>query len=216
MFYNLKFKNFRKLKKLTQSDIAAMLDKNKKTIQRWETGTTIPTLSDIYLLADILKVPLKEIADIESNQQNSKPYFYTDLNNLDKSIIDISSKSETEKQRLFINLQKENEMLKWKLKEERRNREKYSNLINSVNTLVYTKDISQKFTYVNHYFLNYFSISNLSLVLNQRNNDIWKNNNRWSDLSFWEKKVFQEKEQISPPVVHVKLNHNQNMSWSCN
>ncbi len=116
MFYNLKFKNFRKLKKLTQSDIAAMLDKNKKTIQRWETGTTIPTLSDIYLLADILKVPLKEIADIESNQQNSKPYFYTDLNNLDKSIIDISSKSETEKQRLFINLQKENEMLKWKLK----------------------------------------------------------------------------------------------------
>jgi len=51
--------------------------------------------------------------------------------------------------------------------------------------------------------LNYFSISNLSLVLNQRNNDIWKNNNRWSDLSFWEKKVFQEKTEVNNMIITI-------------
>ncbi|MCP4176433.1 MAG: helix-turn-helix domain-containing protein [bacterium] len=203
MFYNLKFKKFRKLRKLTQLEVAAMLDKNKKTIQRWESGATLPTISDIYLLADILSIPLEEIADIEKEHQNIKPYFYNKLNNLDKSIIDISSRTETEKQRLFINLQKENEMLKWKLKEEIINKEKYSNVINSIDTLVYTKDTSLKYTFVNNYFLSYFNIPNSSLILGHRNNDIWKTNNRWTELSSLENKIIQDKTEIENIIISI-------------
>ncbi|HJO93371.1 MAG TPA: helix-turn-helix domain-containing protein [Victivallales bacterium] len=203
MFNCIKFKNIRKQKKITQFELAKILGRNIKTIQRWEAGITLPAISDIYLLSDILGIPFNEIGKAEIIPGNSKPYYYDNLNNLDKSIIDISTKTDTEKQRLFIKLQKENEMLKWKLKEKTVNDKKYSTVINSIDTLIYTKDKSLKYTFINHYFLSYFNISNSGLVLGHRNNDIWQTKLGWNELTSIEQNVLRSKAGVKNRIISI-------------
>lgn len=47
---------------LSQVQLADRIGRDHKTIHRWETAATDPTLTDLLLLADALGVPLADLA----------------------------------------------------------------------------------------------------------------------------------------------------------
>ncbi|MFR0351770.1 helix-turn-helix domain-containing protein [Streptomyces sediminimaris] len=46
---------------LSQVDLGELVGRDHKTIHRWETAATAPTLVDLLLLADALGVPLADL-----------------------------------------------------------------------------------------------------------------------------------------------------------
>lgn len=55
----------RKLRKLTQEDIAERLDVTRQTVAKWEAGETVPDLDKCKSLADLFGVSLDDLANHE-------------------------------------------------------------------------------------------------------------------------------------------------------
>ena len=55
----------RKLKRLTQEDIAEKVGVTRQAVAKWEAGETIPDLDKCRLLADIFEVSLDDLANYE-------------------------------------------------------------------------------------------------------------------------------------------------------
>ena len=64
------FKELRKEKELTQSQLAEQLNVSDRTVSRWETGTNLPDLSVLVELADFYDVDIREIIDGERKSEN--------------------------------------------------------------------------------------------------------------------------------------------------
>lgn len=58
----------RKLRKLTQEDIAERLDVTRQTVAKWEAGETVPDLDKCKSLADLFGVSLDDLANYESEK----------------------------------------------------------------------------------------------------------------------------------------------------
>lgn len=58
-------RRLRKEKGLTQEQLAESLFVSGRTVSRWETGTNMPDLSILILLAEFYDVEIKEILDGE-------------------------------------------------------------------------------------------------------------------------------------------------------
>ncbi len=58
-------RRLRKEKGLTQEQLAEILFVSGRTVSRWETGTNMPDLSILILLAELYDVEIKEILDGE-------------------------------------------------------------------------------------------------------------------------------------------------------
>lgn len=56
----------RKMKKMTQGDLADKLGVSRQTISKWETGDSIPDMEMGMKLADILQVSLDELMNYSS------------------------------------------------------------------------------------------------------------------------------------------------------
>lgn len=56
----------RKLRRLTQEDIAERLDVTRQTVAKWEAGETVPDLDRCRMLADLFGVSLDDLANYES------------------------------------------------------------------------------------------------------------------------------------------------------
>ena len=56
----------RKMKKMTQEDLADKLGVSRQTISKWETGDSIPDMEMGMKLADILQVSLDELMNYSS------------------------------------------------------------------------------------------------------------------------------------------------------
>ena len=59
----------RKMKKMTQEDLADKLGVSRQTISKWETGDSIPDMEMGMKLADILQVSLDELMNYSSAKQ---------------------------------------------------------------------------------------------------------------------------------------------------
>ena len=57
--YNLNF--LRKEKKLTQEDVAKIVNKDYSTIGKWELKQRFPTMSDVIKLANYFNIPLENL-----------------------------------------------------------------------------------------------------------------------------------------------------------
>lgn len=60
--------NIRKLREernITQSQLARMVDKDRQTIYKIETGELNSTVKSLKLIADALKIPVKRLFDFE-------------------------------------------------------------------------------------------------------------------------------------------------------
>ena len=55
------FHNLRKIKNITQTDIAALLHIKQSTVSMWEKGKSYPSIPTIYKIAKILKVTPEEV-----------------------------------------------------------------------------------------------------------------------------------------------------------
>ncbi len=63
--YELKLKDVRKNKKLTQNDLAKKLNVPQQRISEYETGTITPSLDRLIELAQILDVTLDELIEFK-------------------------------------------------------------------------------------------------------------------------------------------------------
>jgi PAS domain S-box-containing protein len=185
-----RFKVIRSEKKLSQREIALAIGKSSyRTILRWEKGINTPSEAEIRLLAQLLCVSVSEISSLEDIENN--PYYYESLSSLDRNIIDFSSKTETEKQGLLMDLKNRNKILRLQNLHQEKEIGNLNTIINSLEFLIYRKNIKHKFLFVNKSFLYYFGLSYESFILGARNEDIWKGNNRWNELVLLEKKVLE-------------------------
>lgn len=58
----------RKLKHMTQEDIAEKVGVSRQAIAKWESGETEPSLDKCKLLADVLGVSIDDLANYESSE----------------------------------------------------------------------------------------------------------------------------------------------------
>ena len=58
----------RKMKRLTQEDIAEKLGVTRQAVAKWEAGETVPDLDKCRLLAEIFEVSLDDLANYESDK----------------------------------------------------------------------------------------------------------------------------------------------------
>ncbi len=65
-------KLLRKEKGLTQEQLAEKLSVTSRTVSRWETGTNLPDIDLIVILADFYEVDIKEIIDGERKMQRAE------------------------------------------------------------------------------------------------------------------------------------------------
>jgi transcriptional regulator with XRE-family HTH domain len=56
-------RKIRERKKITQFDLASIIDKDRQSIQRVEAGNINPTIFYLYELSEGLQIPLKEITN---------------------------------------------------------------------------------------------------------------------------------------------------------
>jgi len=61
--------SLRRMKKMTQEDLADKLGVSRQTISKWETGDSIPDMEMGMKLADILQVSLDELMNYSSANQ---------------------------------------------------------------------------------------------------------------------------------------------------
>ena len=56
----------RKMRQMTQEDIADKLNVTRQTVAKWESGDTLPDLDKCRILADLFGVTLDDLANYES------------------------------------------------------------------------------------------------------------------------------------------------------
>ena len=60
--------HLRKMRKMTQEDLAEQVGVTRQAIAKWESGETIPDLEKCRLLAEVFGVSLDDLANFESEQ----------------------------------------------------------------------------------------------------------------------------------------------------
>ena len=66
--FNENLVHLRKLKKMTQEDLAERVGVTRQAIAKWESGETIPDLEKCRLLADAFGVSLDDLANYEPEE----------------------------------------------------------------------------------------------------------------------------------------------------
>lgn len=65
-------KELRKEKNLTQEQLAEMMNVSSRSVSRWETGSNLPDLEILVLLADYYGVELRELLDGERKLEKTE------------------------------------------------------------------------------------------------------------------------------------------------
>lgn len=86
-------KELRKEKGITQEQFAEMMGVTNRSVSRWETGSNMPDLDLLLIIADYYEVELKEILDGERKKENMNK-------ELDETVLKIADYSNEEKLRL--------------------------------------------------------------------------------------------------------------------
>jgi PAS domain S-box-containing protein len=201
IFYKDSFRQIRKAKKLSYRKIADYIGKSLNTVYNWESGIHSPSLSDIHRLSELFKIPVSDLCD--SNEQAHLPVYYNNLDNLDKSIYELSRKSESERQKLIIGLLNKEKTLRDEILNYKKKINDHSALLNSVNNIIYRKDASLKYSYVNQFFLNFFGLYDNFNVIGRRNKDVWFKFDGWTELTKIEELVLKTKQEIESEIIPI-------------
>lgn len=70
--FNDNLMTLRKLKKLSQEELAEQVGVSRQTLSKWETGESLPDIEKAKLLADYLEVTLDDLLSY-SNQKTGMP-----------------------------------------------------------------------------------------------------------------------------------------------
>ncbi|MCP4181243.1 MAG: PAS domain-containing protein [bacterium] len=204
MFYSKEFKKLRLLRKMSRETVANSIGKSIKTIQRWESGMTEPSEFFIRLLADLISVHVSEISNFHEKEK-LVPIFYEKLSTLDKSNYDISRKSDSEKQKIYIELHKKLDLLLWEKKQLSKSSTEYKSILSNLDCMVYKKDNKLRYNYINDKFISFFNILDKTLILGHRNNEIWKSHKSWGNLKELETKVLSTGKEVIGTEIPLPL-----------
>ena len=64
----------RKMKNMTQEDIADIVGVSRQSVAKWETGETVPDLDKYKKLAEIFEVSLDDLANYKSEDSMGMPF----------------------------------------------------------------------------------------------------------------------------------------------
>lgn len=184
--------NLRKSKGLTITRLAKLLDITTRTIYNWESGKSYPSKAEVTAIAHLLNVRMCEISDYKDF-----PLFYSKPSLLPKQTVQLNSIIEQYKatpdfnpypiQKIInenIRLTSENKRLDMNLK-------RYKSLLDSLNTIIYTKDNNRTIRYYNKAFLNIIPDSiREENILGSKLSDIFKSGET-EDISKIENDVFR-------------------------
>jgi transcriptional regulator with XRE-family HTH domain len=197
-----KLRNARKKNKITQAQLGRLVGKSTRTIARWEAGLTVPSEHFIRLLADAFGLPVTSISIFKSKAQ-LRPLVYEELTILDKVLMDWSTKTETEKQKQFVSIQNQLKILAFEKNGKTKECDFLESILNSIKIVIYKKDKSLKYTYVNRYFLAFFNLSE-DLLVGYRDEDILNHTASMTALSKIEKEVKNTKQSIERECISIK------------
>ncbi|MBQ8278721.1 MAG: helix-turn-helix transcriptional regulator [Roseburia sp.] len=80
MKFNENLVKYRKIKGLTQEDMAEKMQVSRQSVSKWENGEAVPELAKIIKLADILDVSLDVLCGREEKEHNSPESTYESKN----------------------------------------------------------------------------------------------------------------------------------------
>lgn len=163
MFNKENFKVLRKDNKLTQRDIALLMQKGERTVQRWETGEKIPSASDIRVLAQILKVPLKTISDLSDIETSEIKYVSPDTT-ADHIVANLEGHYTIRDKIYFDEIQQTINRLKKDLERLEKEKMDLSIIAHSIPALIYKKDTNLNFSFANKAFLSYVNMSEHEVI----------------------------------------------------
>lgn len=156
MFNAYKFRELRKKKKISQSQLGKVLGKSRITIRNWEKCIHAPSVSDIRAAAHELGVSVSEISDLNESHLKKKDYsqilddVIKELDSLMKVYGDIPfplAKKMDEMKTTLIDYKEENIRL-------RRQVNRYDFLVQNLPFMIYTKNAENlKYRFVNDAFL---------------------------------------------------------------
>jgi len=92
MSFNEKLQYLRKEKKLSQEQLANMLDVTRQSVSKWESGTTYPEMDKLIMLCKIFKCSLDDLTNDEITEINverketSNTIVYSFLSFIDKTV----------------------------------------------------------------------------------------------------------------------------------
>ena len=164
MFYGEKVKLIRKAKRIALNDVAAAMEKHRKTIWAWETGMSTPSPTEVKALAKLLDVKIEKISDVTEAsliaQKIPRPSEITkdDFKHLT-----------AEDQIRIESIQDSLTNAKIKIQSLKADIENYKTIIATVQPFVYVKDKKLLFTYANPGFLAFFKMSNSILGKTNKN-----------------------------------------------
>ncbi len=93
MSFNEKLQTLRKEKKLSQEQLADMLDVTRQSVSKWESGTTYPEMDKLIMLCKIFKCSLDDLTNDEVTNLNISEKREGTQNNFLRSILDIITKT---------------------------------------------------------------------------------------------------------------------------
>lgn len=85
-FYNTKFKELRKKKKITMQALCQKIKIGNTTLWEWERGNKMPNEMQIRMMAEILEVSVKEISDLKQYYRKSE----IDISNTADSLLHLA------------------------------------------------------------------------------------------------------------------------------
>jgi len=152
----------RKYQKLTITRVAEHLNKARSTVSNWENGKTIPSKTDLLALAMLLKTNITEISEYQNLPSNNVPFNqnsdFSPVSEYELSAINkvIEESSIPDSLVVFIEtLLKDYKYLDSANHSLKRNNIRLISIMNSINEIIYIKDIKRNFRKVNDKFILY-------------------------------------------------------------
>ena len=150
IFYKEKFKEERKKQRLSITSLAELTNISRQSISKWENGKSIPSEKKIKLLAKTLKINPSEISDIPDQYPISKKKLSIAISTLEHNNNELKTSDNNIQTILSClkqinNKQNSTEML-------------LKAILQHSNSIIYLKDISQKYVFVSNSFLKYLSL----------------------------------------------------------
>lgn len=93
MSFNEKLQYLRKENKLSQEQLADMLDVTRQSVSKWESGTTYPEMDKLIMLCKIFKCSLDDLTNDEIREINVDKKENNNSNNFLSNILDIINKT---------------------------------------------------------------------------------------------------------------------------
>ena len=213
-FYREIFREIRKSKKIQVITMAQAINRSYHAVHKWEKGERNPSAGDIRLMASVMGINPSEISDLDDqismvdsftkgNENNISSDLMTErylgeLNHIIENygdipdvnieaVVQLENRVNHSKQRINI--------LEARLKD-------YEKTLNLAPVIIYTKDSSFHFRYVNDLFINQTGLYTKEEIIGSTASEIF-NFNEVKEIIKYEQDVFKNKNIVTDKEVYI-------------